>query len=158
MLHMCHIYACNMWMNIWTCYISGSLNKQQFLPSLIARLIHVQSRLSSCSISSKLTSSPETGPVEDPLGGNYSVILHSSFALETDKLSYSKKSSRSSVGVLSSLKIFLNLESWDSKKLESDSQTHQQTQLTEISQFSRNLTEIYQALSNQRMLMWDSNP
>ena len=53
---------------------------------------------------------------------------------------------------------FRNLESWDSKKLESGSQTHQQTQLTEISQFSRNLTEIYQALSNQRMLMWDSNP
>ena len=61
---------------------SGSLNKQQFIPSLIACLIHVQSRLSSCSISSKLTSSPGTGPVEDPFFGNYSVILHSSFALE----------------------------------------------------------------------------
>lgn len=58
------------------------LNKEQFLPSLIARLIHVKSRLSSCSISSKFTSSPGTGPVEDPLGGNDSVILHSSFALE----------------------------------------------------------------------------
>lgn len=62
------------------------LNKEKCLPSLIARLIHVKSRLSSCSISSKLTSSPGTGPVEDPLGGNYSVILHSSFALETDIL------------------------------------------------------------------------
>lgn len=50
-----------------------------------------------------MTSSPGTGPVEDPLGGNYSLILHSSFALETHKLDYSKKSSRSEVGVLSSL-------------------------------------------------------
>lgn len=35
---------------------------------------------------------------------------------------------------LSLVMIFRNLESWDLKKLESGSQTHQQTQLTEISQ------------------------
>ena len=109
-----HMLKYDILIHMW---ISVSLNKEQFLPSLIARLMNVKSRLSSCSISSKLTSSPGTGPVEDPLGGNYLVILHSSFALETDKLSYSKKSSRSSVGVLSSLKIFRNRESWDSPNL-----------------------------------------
>jgi hypothetical protein len=100
-------------------HISGSLNKQQFIPSHIACLIHIQSRLSSCSISSKFTSSPGTGPVEERKRLCYLTFLIRIRALEYEYkqaflIPKSKKKRALEVQSVFShllIKIFLNRES-----------------------------------------------